>query len=202
MNEKILEALNAAKTELTSIADIDDTVAATLHNHYNVVGVEQGWLKPEYATPLSEQSSVNQTKNIQAVVSVMDGLLDLYTEGKVNEANMVDVLEMCAHYKNNRGFDVLENVAYDQHEQWRDFVWTHQRERVTPGDENFRQGNYDQFNAKYDDRRSDCDYVLNCEDLRTAVLTEKEQDLDRLVVAVVSDTILARTVADYKPMFQ
>src|SRR3989304_661534 len=75
LNETIYQILVQKRSELVDLStkesSKDETLAARLHEHYNVLGREEGWLKPEYDTPLSEQDNINQRKNIDAALDVL-----------------------------------------------------------------------------------------------------------------------------------
>lgn len=213
----VKETLEQTLVQLES-GELCDKIAqgrlpADLHEYYNQVGLRQGWLKPEYATPLSEQGKVTQIKNvdsardvvqywlsvadmIEQVTEARDTLKGRYSDiagGAVGGAiemmlfvtepvDIVDAMKRCVDYEANRGYRFLESGSESQHEQWRTFVETHQKDRITPGHKDFRKDNYDQWNKKY------------------SQLTGKEQDQDRLFVAVATDRILERAVEGYKRM--
>jgi len=196
-------ALNELRDPNLSCSAKDGTLAADLHAFYNVVGLEEGWLLPEYATPLSEQPEVTQVKNVDAALDVVNywitqmggddmnnnvvaHLLNSELGGTNNNqySNLVQNMMACVDYESNRGNSHLEAAADSQHEQWVRFVDEHQKERVTPGHEKFREKNYKQFLAKYSE------------------LSENEKDQDRLAVAVLTDRILANADIGYKSKIQ
>jgi len=173
--------LEEISSEDTGASVRDGTLAAELHGYYNQVGLKQGWLKPEYATPLSLQDNTNKRKNIAAARDVLDYWLNEF-EGKDSLVQEGLVLEMqkAANYEQNRGNLHLEAASDSQHEQWKKFVSEYQGERITPGNPKFRQDNYDQFKTSYSD------------------LSEKVKDQDRLVVAVITDIALERSGIGYE----
>ena len=89
-------------------------------------------------------------------------------------------MKSCAVYKGRRDLRGLEEAAESQHNQWRRFVKTYQKERITPGHEKFRQDNYDQFKTDY------------------ASLEECVKDQDRLIVGVITDVVLGLAGIGYQ----
>lgn len=175
--QQVCEALKRSLEELSS-EDVDSnardgTLAAELHGYYNQVGLKEGWLKPEYATPLSRQDSTNKRKNILAVRNVLE-----YWAGQFKEQNrevqegLVDEMQKAVRYEASRGNLHLERASDSQHKQWKSFVEMYQSERITPGNPKFREDNYRQYQTPYEG------------------LSEKVKDQDRLVVAVITDMVL------------
>ncbi|GEM_PF-6868960 len=180
----------------------DGTPAAELHAFYNQMGMKEGWLKPEYATPLSRQDAVNQQKNVDAALVVVNYWIPRfdYVEGLMQPGSsfrsrfgdeaydiidhgrkvMVEEMELCVEYQTHRNLRGVREGAESEHQQWRRFVATYQKERITPGHEKFRKDNYDQFKMDF------------------AHLTEQLQDQDRTPVAVICDVILGLADNSYR----
>ncbi|MBT4166096.1 hypothetical protein HOE04_03600 [archaeon] len=185
--QKISSALKDVSDVLQSndlVARVQDGMpAAELHSFYNQVGLKEGWLKPEYATPLSEQDKTNQVKNVDAALDVVDYWISRFEGNKFSEMGregLIGAMESCVDYEGNRGLFELENAAESQHNQWRSFIGTYQKERITPGHEKFREDNYNQFNMDY------------------PALEESVKDQDRLIVAVISDVVLGLADIGYE----
>lgn len=160
----------------------DNSLAGQLHGYYNVVGIKEGWLNQEYATPLSKQDKINQQKNIDAAIDVVSFWLKyLRAEQRGAEnLNVPDLMKKVVEdFNAERHNEILENAAESQHVQWCRFVSKYQKERVTPGHEKFRKDNYRQLKTNY------------------KALNEKEKGQDRLIVAVVTDFILANSNIGY-----
>ena len=172
--EKSLQELDSGDIDEASR---EGTLGAYLHGFYNQVGMKEGWLKEEYATPLSEQDEVNKRKNIDAAKDVVK-YWSQQLEGRGED--VIEEMKRCVNYEANRGYGPLEKAADAQHEQWKNFVEEHQPERITPGHEEFREKNYEQFKKRYHD------------------LSEQEKDQDRLVVAVITDRILTEADIGYE----
>ncbi len=179
----IYKALKGALAELEAedleVRVQEGTLASDLHTFYNNVGLSEGWLKPEYATPLSEQDAVNQVKNIDAAKDVIKYWVGAIETGELSGDAVLEAMSTAVAYEDNRGYSHLEAAADSQHEAWKSFVGANQAERVTPGHEKFRQDNYDQFTKGYGD------------------LSPKEMDQDRLVVAVITDRVLEKAEISY-----
>jgi hypothetical protein len=160
----------------------DGMPTAELHAFYNIEGMNEGWLKPEYATPLSAQDDVNKEKNIGAALDVINywiGQFDETTDFSSSNS-IVDRMKSSIDYESNRGLTSLEEAAESQHNQWRRFVNQHQKERINPNHKEFRQSNYEQFQTDY------------------ANLEESVKDQDRLIVAVVTDVVLGLANIGYE----
>src|SRR3990172_12825972 len=129
MTRKIYVTLRDTLTELTAenlgADSLDCTIAANLHEFYNAVGQKEGWLKPEYATPLSQQSKINQRKNLEAATDVIRYWVSSI-ENTQHEFNALETMTKCINYEASRGYSFLEEAAAFQHEQWRNFVWNNQ----------------------------------------------------------------------------
>lgn len=113
----------------------EGTLAADLHAFYNQVDLKEGWLKPEYATPLSEQDEINQIKNIEAAKDVVRLWLWVFEEETKRKTglNIVNAMEIAVMYEESRDEKgecpfLTELAAESQHEQWRKFVGTYQKE--------------------------------------------------------------------------
>ncbi len=152
----------------------EGTLAAHLHAFYNTIGLKEGWLQKEYATPLSEQDPITQLKNIEAAKDVLRYWTRQLKTAKTETEHLsiIDTMKKVTDYEKHRGDYHLEAAAESQHEQWKMFVKENQPERITPGDPKFREKNYQQFLAKY------------------SQLSEQEKDQDRLVVAVITKHVL------------
>lgn len=159
------------------------TLAASLHDFYNKVGLKEGWLKPEYATPLSQQDKVNKLKNVLAAKDVVKYWFENFEmSGEITDNNLqlVEDMKFAVDYEENRGNFHLEMASESQHNQWRKFVLNYQKERITRSNPKFREDNYRQYASAY------------------SKLSEKEKDQDRLIVAVVTDKILEKARIGYK----
>jgi len=208
---KIERTVSECFIELDNMKNLvsDNNLASELHAFYNTVGLEEGWLKPEYATPLSAQDEINKQKNINAAKSVVEywntefeqlpqyvsrqfeeydrRLMDTshaYTFNEIAEqikTNLIEKMTLCTSYKDNRTLDMLEKASSIQHDIWKEFVKTYQQERITPGNLKFREENYKQYLASYKD------------------LSEEDKDKDRLIIAVITDSILTRADIGYHP---
>ena len=182
---QVLGSLEKCLSELCS-EDVDSsckegTLAAALHGYYNQVGLKAGWLKPEYATPLSEQDEVNKRKNILAAQDVLCYWKVRFEERDEEErSQLVEAMERSVDYEAHRGEVLLEAASNSQHRQWQRFVEEFQKERITPGHPKYRPANHQQYQASYQD------------------LSEEEKDQDRLVVAVITDMVLARAIPEYE----
>ncbi len=181
--QNVYQTLNKCLDELSG-SDLalnvrDGTLSADLHAYYNEVGKKEGWLKPEYATPLSQQDETNKIKNVDAAKDVVQYWLSQFDQ-LTDEGFLMDAIIRSVSYEANRGDPNLEAAADSQHEQWKRFIGTYQKERVTPGNPKFREANYNQYNAAY------------------SGLNEKEKDQDRLIVAVVTDRVLERSDIGYE----
>lgn len=176
--ERVYRQLKKARDKMTG-TDLernaqDGTIAAKLHAHYNIVGMKEGWLKKEYATPLSEQSDVNKQKNVAATVDVLDFWIAEFdgAESDIVRDGIVADMKKAMVYGLNKGNPRLEAASDAQHEQWKAFVSKYQAERVTPGSDGFREANYNEFITPYKD------------------LEDSTKDKDRLVVAVTTYNVL------------
>jgi hypothetical protein len=181
----------------------EGTLAANLHNYYNKVGLKEGWLKPEYATPLFKQESDTQQKNVLAAQDVVkywrtqfkriDDILDRpYSHNLAHAITGEDEMELSARedliYEMITAVDYLKNCdrphvnfgAESQHDQWRAFVEKYQHDRIDPQSPKFRQDNYKQFHTEYSD------------------LSPKEKNQDRLILAIITDNILDRAEIGYQ----
>jgi len=85
--QKVFDALKLVEAELThdehNIRVQEGTLASDLHNYYNIIGQKEGWLKLEYATPLSQQDQITQIKNIEAALDVVKFWLNMFVRGGV-----------------------------------------------------------------------------------------------------------------------
>jgi hypothetical protein len=217
-------ALKIGAQDLAAGTLSDGNVASDLHAFYNVVGMKEGWLKPEYATPLSEQDKTTQAKNIMAVAQPIEfwvnAILYLAKPGMENE--MLQGMARSVLYEANRGDSMLELAAAGQHETWKAFVAKYQGERVIPGYEQLKAPltgldaeKAAKFAKKFGDRianaanaalaagRFDQNVAVNPK-LRVdnfvqfnevyANLPQGEKDQDRLVIAVTTDRMLERAL--------
>ncbi len=181
----------------------EGSLAAGLHAYYNQVGLKEGWLKPEYATPLYKQNLVNQQKNMLAAADVItywslqfrriEWALNRPYSGSLAHAimgealmefeaqrDLVDEMIKAVDYLDNNSRPHVNFGADSQHEQWKKFVSAYQKDRINPQSPNFREENYRQFNALFGN------------------LSEKEKNQDRLILAVLTDMILANADIEYQ----
>lgn len=175
LNDSIVveEKYNGAAV-ITSALEVDwnNSLAGILHSFYNLVGEKQGWLKQEYATPLSEQNVVNKKKNVEAVLDVVKYFMD-------NGFEQESLNECIETYLLGEQSELLDKVSDAQHEQWKSFVNKYQKEKITPEHEKYNKKNHEQFKKSYYE------------------LSEQEKDQDKLVVAVVADSILKQADSKY-----
>jgi hypothetical protein len=186
--DNIVKALEFELKEMSSNVGkkiINRTIAAELHEYYNQVGINEGWLKKEYATKLAKQDKTNQLKNVRAAEDVilfwLRRLRAIANQKSNSRAVMriINAMKKSVLYEVNRSHELLNEAAHSQHEQWIRFVGKHQADRVTFGHKNFRENNYKQYIKSY------------------IGLSKKEKDQDRLIVAVVTDRVLARANIGY-----
>ena len=197
--EKLIDELACQRLD---IAVREGTLAAGLHAFYNQVGLNEGWLKPEYATPLSKQDLTNQRKNVLAALDVVKYWADQFDRiekvlnrpysGSLAHAIMgEDEMELraqeCLIEEMNHTVEYLKHErphqnfgAESQHEQWRKFMFKYQSERIDQQSTKYREDNFRQFHTAYSD------------------LSPKEKNQDKLILAVVTDMILANADIGYE----
>ncbi len=151
----IRKAINAGRAELFGpheLSVVEGTLAARLHEYYNQMGMKEGWLRKEYATPLSEQDRTNQEKNKSAAKGVLDYWGNRFASAATEEAQtaLKDMILAAKGPEHFEGNNRLRAAANAQHEIWKRFVEKFQPERITPGHEKFREENYKQYNTPYE----------------------------------------------------
>jgi len=222
--QKVYKALEACMHDLDgdlTAAVQEGTPASRLHAFYNLEGLREKWLESEYATPLAKQKPINQRKNVEAARNVAEYWYGQFEQEGIptpkNEALLLE-MEKCVSYEKHRGIEHLEAAADYQHEQWRGFVAKHQPERVTPTREQLEEmlsGEDDRLGRAAQRARETKAYSTSKEpnkDLKSSnfqqrhesyqELPPQEQDQDRLVVAVVTDSILKRADIGYEPQIE